>query len=305
MLENFRSKRVTVLGKSIPAMTIALLLIGGLASAGLLSYYGRITTTATVEQAITLEGTTCTNNECTSEFSAAGSEIGYSDESDIISHTTNDLDVKFENSCYPDCNGITITNEVELSIIGFEGADDPFAKEYYKATDYDWTGNLDDLSTIDYVFKITSNGFGSDTLAPYVVLVGTGIGPNGVAVYMIPDGKTYSTGTEYTGTIDGDSLFHVPGDGECTQSSPCTLTRIQEKFDASMTKIRYALGAWPGTHSQEFKAFMGLGKINGVQAVHKSLKVYGGSTIPTIEKYDFSELITPGTYTLWTKIVLA
>jgi len=298
-------RKIKIFGKRISAILLALLLTGGLASAGLLAYYGRITTTATVEQSIVLTGGSCTNNECSSAFNVVGSETGYSDTFDIKSNTVNDLGIKFENTCAPNCDGVIITNEVELSVIGFEGTDDPFAEQYYKTTDYDWTGNLDDLNTIDYVFKITTNGFGSDTLAPYVVLVGDGIGDYDVAVYMIPDGKTYSTGTEYKGIISGDSKFHVPGDGECTQSSPCTLTRIQEKFNAPMSKIRYALGAWPGTHSQEFKAFIGLTKINGAQAIHKSLKVYGMTTIPTIEKYDFAELISPGTYTIRTKILPA
>jgi len=46
------NKKVKILGKQIPAVLIALVAIAGLASAGLLSYYGKVVGTATVSQSV-------------------------------------------------------------------------------------------------------------------------------------------------------------------------------------------------------------------------------------------------------------
>jgi len=293
-------KKITIFGKTISATALALVLTAVLGSATLLTYYGTITATVNVQQSIILEGT------CSKTIGVIGSEIAYNDECNIKSNTVNDLNVKFENSCSPDCTGIIITNQVKLSIKRFEGTDsDAFVKDFYKGTYYDWTGSLTNLNTIDYAFKITYNNFGSDTLAPYVVIIGPEF-PADVAVYMIPDGTTYSTGIEYAGTINSDSKFHVPGDAVCTQSTPCTLAQLKIRWStATVTSIKYAIGAWPGLHTQYFEAFIGLSKINGVQAVYKSLKVYGTLTIPTVEKYEFAPAIVPGQYTITTNIVPA
>jgi hypothetical protein len=50
------NKKVKFFGRSIPAVAIALIAIAALASAGLLSYYGKITGTATVSQSVLVDG---------------------------------------------------------------------------------------------------------------------------------------------------------------------------------------------------------------------------------------------------------
>jgi hypothetical protein len=58
-------KKVKIFGKQIPIAAIALLAIAGLASAGLLSYYGIITGTATVKQSLVISNDGSTWKECT------------------------------------------------------------------------------------------------------------------------------------------------------------------------------------------------------------------------------------------------
>ena len=294
-------KSIKMFGKAVPIWIIASLAMAGVGSAALLTVYGTITATVNVQQAIGLDGV------CSSTIDVAGSETGYMDTCSIKSNTVNDLAVKFSNTCSPDCGGITVTNRVGLGVIGFEGSEDAFAKDFYKATDYNSpVGSLDDLNSVTTSFKVIENTFGNDNLAPYVVIVGSGL-PYDVAVEMVPSGTAYVVGTEYTGTIDSNSLFHVPGDiagtTACTQADPCTLAELKAKYPGvSITKVRYALGAWPATHSNEMEVSMGVSEINGVQAVHKSVKIYGGATVPTVEKYDFDALIVPGTYTIDTTV---
>ncbi len=57
------SKKVTIFGKQMSAVLIALLAMTGLASAGLLSYYGLAVGTATVEQSVKLDGNECTGGD--------------------------------------------------------------------------------------------------------------------------------------------------------------------------------------------------------------------------------------------------
>lgn len=295
------NRTLTIFGKQISVVAIALLAMAGLASAGLLSYYGMVTATSTVSQSIILTGTGCTNNQCPTSISAAGSEKAYSGLLSVDSKTINDLDVKFTNVCNPDCGGITVTNMVGLGVDGFADSNLAFDDPYYKATNYVGPATIGDLNNITYSFKITVNSFDSTTLAPYLVISASGL-PSGAAVYMIPDGGTYTIGTEYTKIVDGSSKFHVPGDDRCTQASPCTLTQIKSYYPTvTITRIRLALGAWPG--SGHIEATMGIGTINGEQAVHKSLPVPHGTSIPVMDKYDFAPAISPGTYTITTDIV--
>jgi len=298
-------KTIKIFGKTIPIWILAVLLTAGIGSATLLTYYGRITSTVDVSQAIILD---CTNNECSDTLEAVGSETGYSNPHYIQSKTENDLNIKFANTCDPDCDGVTITNMVELSVEGFTVSGTEFDPSHYKKTYYEYNGLLSNLNTAEYVFKVDENTLGGNTLAPYLVIVSDAF-PYGAAVYIIPDGTTYGSGGYYTGTIDGSSKFHVPGDthGCAVQdyTAGCTLSQIKGFYpSATVSKISYALGAWPG--SGTFKAMMGLSKVNGAQAVHKSLTVYGlTDNLPIIERYDFDALITPGTYTIYTTVLPA
>lgn len=54
--QKFRKRKISILGRQIPVWVLVLTLIGGLGSATLLTYFGTITTTVDVTQAVTLNG---------------------------------------------------------------------------------------------------------------------------------------------------------------------------------------------------------------------------------------------------------
>jgi len=66
------SKKVKFFGRSIPAVAIALIAIAALASAGLLSYYGMITGTATVSQSVKVDGKDVKTGSLTITYDASG-----------------------------------------------------------------------------------------------------------------------------------------------------------------------------------------------------------------------------------------
>lgn len=292
------------------AITIGVmsLLVVGLVTAGLLNYFGQLTTTATVSQAITVDGDL-------SAVVVPGSETRYSNEANVVSHTINDLDVKFTNECNAideggleiDCGGVTTTNMVELGVIGYTSSDPgydadvtPWESDHYKALDYMDEVSLDVLDIV-YSFKILdiTGGYG-DTLSPYIVIVGEGLGDYNVAVQMVPDGGTYAVGEEYTKTLGG-ATFHVPGSSECTQQSPCDITALQAEFSpVEVERVRLAFGAWPGEGSIDI--LMGIDTISGEQTGYMKMKVYGETTVPTIQKYDFVSNIVTGEYTITTTV---
>jgi len=252
-----------------------------------------------------LDGNQCTGTAgggCTSgdTVNAVGSETRYGSSHTLSSNTVNNLDIKFGNIA--GCENTIITNTVKLSVDGFSDPNTAFDAPYYKGTYYEGTPvtTLTGLSGMEYTFTITDNTMGSSDLAPYVVLIGSGF-ESGVAVQMIPDGRTYNTGTNYVKIINDTTKFHVPG-GSCTQASPCTLTQLKAGYpSATISSVKLALGAWPG--SGTVKAYMGLSTINGQQAIHKSLTVYGLSSIPIQNKYDFANNIMGGTCTITTNII--
>ena len=244
-------RKLRILEREVSVVVVAVLLMAGLGSAGLLTYYGQVSATINVQQAIVLDGSPCTGplgGGCTSTdtVNAVGSETEYGTQHELHSNTVNDLDVKFSNT--DDCGDTLITNMVKMSVDGFSDPNTAFDPQYYKGTYYESpVSDLDDLDNMTYAFRITSDTLGSNDLAPYVVLIGTGFEAE-VAVQMIPDGGTYNVGTDYLKTIDSDTTFHVPGGSVCTQASPCTLTQLNAQYpSATVDSIKLAFGAWPGS----------------------------------------------------------
>ena len=297
-------RKLRILGKEMPVILVVSVLLASIGSAALLTYYGVITSSITVVQSIVLDGSPCTGTEgqgCTAgdTVNAVGSETRYGALHTLSSNTVNDLSVKFANTA--GCENTLITNLVKLSVDGFTSGDG-FAPANYKGIYYEGTPvtTLAGLDGMTYAFQIDSNTLGGSNLAPYVVLIGSGF-EGGVAVQMIPDGGTYNTGTMYVKEVNSSTTFHVPGNAVCRQDSPCTLTQLKAGYpSATITSVKLALGAWPGTGT--VNAYMGLTTINGQQAIHKSLVVYGLSSIPMQNKYDFAKNIMGGSCTITTTI---
>lgn len=88
------NKSVIMFGKKISVVLLALLVIGVVGvSAALLTYFGKITTTVDVEQAVTLDGIDCSSNECSQALAAAGGETITTNEYTAESQTSVDIPI--------------------------------------------------------------------------------------------------------------------------------------------------------------------------------------------------------------------
>ena len=303
-----REKKINAFGRSISAIAVVLMLLTtGIAGAAILNHYRIITSPVNVAQSVLVDGENYMEpNVLDTSNIVAGSTI-------VSAHTlynqaevpaTVNLVTTVTNSSgqiNPD--GITTTYIVGLGVAGFGSGDDPFDDQYYRAIDYESSVNtLAYFSGVEYKFEITINTFDSTNIAPYVVIVGEGIGEYNVAVQTIPDGGTYETGTVYTKTIDETTLFHVPGSTVYTQSNPGTLAEIKGAYqEATLTKIRLAVGAWPGS-GQAFNATMGISEINDAQPTMKSLKISPSETIVFSIANNFNVALVPDIYTITTTV---
>lgn len=77
-----KSERITIFGKQVSAIVLGLLVMAGLASAGLISYYGMVVGTATVTQSVKLDDQTCidaSGGDCTATdtFTTVGGDTIY------------------------------------------------------------------------------------------------------------------------------------------------------------------------------------------------------------------------------------
>ena len=105
----FWKRRVGILGKQIPVVVLLLVAVGGLGSASLLLYFGTITTTANVQQAVTLLGSP---THTIPEAAPGGESFCYLHKLD--NKASVDIDVGFNIGCSKDqspdnCGGITET----------------------------------------------------------------------------------------------------------------------------------------------------------------------------------------------------
>jgi len=116
IVNKLKKGQVTILGKTIPVVAVALLLIAGLASAGLLAIYGRVTATVTTAQAVKLDGYTCNADYSTCTVSDTIGEAAPGGEKFCFEHVLNNgasvaANVNFGTTCTAqttgDCGGVS------------------------------------------------------------------------------------------------------------------------------------------------------------------------------------------------------
>jgi hypothetical protein len=103
------SKKVKFFGRSIPAVAIALVAMAALASAGLLSYYGMITGTATVSQSVVLDNKPCTTLEACvikPEYNVVGGDTYIDGPHTLKNNATVPATVKFETHITGPCSAL-------------------------------------------------------------------------------------------------------------------------------------------------------------------------------------------------------
>lgn len=131
-MKSLAKQKVTVFGKQVSVVVLALVAMAGMASAGLLSFYGMITGTAIVAQSVKLDGMSC-NEGCSDTdvtSGVAGSQIGGDDHAltnanpDV--HAVVSLDSTPTSCPNEDCEGLTITPKFKLEpdYPSYQGAND-------------------------------------------------------------------------------------------------------------------------------------------------------------------------------------
>jgi hypothetical protein len=190
-------KKVKIFGKQIPIAAIALLAIAGLASAGLLSYYGKITGTATVEQSVFLDGKNVKNGslEITYSYTGVAGDTVVDGPHKLVNNANVPAKINFETTCCNStgqcgygtgaaCYGITTTPEMLLA---------------------NWSKNQTDFSKQDYLFKmyVVNNADGSLTWT---------------VIDMDGNSASYPAGTITVFDKDGNAKFLVGYNTETTNS---------------------------------------------------------------------------------------
>jgi hypothetical protein len=291
------NKKVKIFGKQIPAVLLALVAMAALASAGLLSYYGMITGTATVEQSVLVDEYDITHGTITEPFSVKGGETKET------SHTITDQSsqaalVKLDSIVTSGSYGggeVRITYGFTLSSLASTTPGEE-VDVLRMPVDMTWS----DLINVSYIFKMNS-AENKNCNNPFVVLY----------IDSDNDGKVdgmYSTpqtpGTcdvEATKTWVKSDFFKVYGNNVQDNTRILSIG-IDVGWQGSAETN-------PGAQTTKLKEV----KING-NLISKPgiVVVIGGTSNPVPTRtldfsiiYDFALEIYPGTYTIETKVIPA
>jgi hypothetical protein len=291
-------KKVKIFGKQIPIAAIALLAIAGLASAGLLSYYGIITGTATVEQSVLVDGKDVTTGSLTipESFSVKGGETKetyhwITDQSSQAALVK--LDSVITSGPYGG-NGVRITYGFTLSSLA---STTPGEEVDVLRMPVDMTWG--ELINVSYTFKMTST---NNCYNPFVVLYIDSNNDGKVdGMYSTPQTTEVTCDVEATKTWERNNFSKVYGNN--VQDSTRILSiGIDVGWQGSATTN-------PGAQTTKLKEV----KINGNLVSKPGIVVVIGGTsnhLPTRTLdfniiYDFALEIYPGTYTIETKVIPA
>lgn len=138
---NFWNKKIW----KIPMVVIMSVLAIGLVSAGVLTYFGTVSNTVTVTQAVALTGTGCTNNACTDSTTVSGGETVTSTTYTLTSSTTVPAPLSVDSTVTPD-EGQANTVVYMLSATGVQGTEDRVHVSNTQAG----VATLSDISTINF-----------------------------------------------------------------------------------------------------------------------------------------------------------
>lgn len=115
-------------------------------SATLITYFGRVTTDITVDQAVTLTGTGCTDNNCVDSIAIAGGEKVTSNLYTLSSITSVDAPIEIVTTLAPPDAGIVTTLYYDLSASGTPGTE---RRVFISAADAGLS-TLSDLTSISW-----------------------------------------------------------------------------------------------------------------------------------------------------------
>lgn len=289
-------KKVSIFGKSIPVLVLALITIG-LASAGLLTYYGMVVGTVNVEQSVKLDGKSCdTGCSDTDEVSGvAGSQL----HGDVHSLTNANPDIDaivsldLTTTCPEgDCAGLTVAPKFRLDAVESDDNDDLFV---IPPTDV-WNN----FNSVSFDYFITEDSTYTNT--PHVNIALRDAEGNALCV-LVSNEMSTSKGEWKTAIFD--KAYMESGTVHPMISGGCDNKGIL-KFNS--VSIEVADGAGPITSDQVQTVWVKNVKVNGVDNLwFRVPHPYTGDNIPAriihfVMGYDFAMNAYPGTYTVNTEV---
>lgn len=299
------------MNKKILMFGILAILGVGLASAAILTYFGMITTTVNVGQAVTLNGENCNAGVCSETIpigETQGGETVTSEVYELKSHTSVDGVVLLEMGCSSDteedsCDEIISKPVFELSIPSQTAPNLVQDRVVAKSGAIE----VEDIDTLSFDYKLTTTTLGN---SPYFVLVFDKNGDGEAdtwAVSLQDSGK--SADTWYT---HGNGLLYH-NVGACTQSSPCDLAGLKAAVGTgTLLQVKVMIGYWG-----DMTATTALVKdivINGGDVTGNGLVIrhydmtdpedyeYGESRVNFAIETEFPFASIPATYTITTEV---
>ena len=288
-------KKVKIFGKTIPVTLIAILLASGLATAGLLTYYAKITATINVEQAVKLDGKSMPESEITETVNGvAGSQIDGELHYLTNANPEKDAIVSLDSQCIsgPDgCDGLTVTPKFRLDAIVGESNDDLHV--------IPTTGTWSEFQSVSFDYFITEDSVNTKTPHVNIALRDS----DGNAVCLLVSNEIESTKGEWkTATFskaDMESGSQIPlVDGGCDDLDSLTYNSIT---------IEVTDGTGLVQEEQQQTVWVKNVKVNG--ATTSWFRVpnanYGNEqarTVHFVMEYDFDIASKGGEYTVETKV---
>lgn len=288
-------KKVKIFGKTIPVTLIAILLASGLATAGLLTYYAKITATINVEQAVKLDGKSMPDSQITETVNGvAGSQIDGELHYLTNANPEKDAIVSLDSQCIsgPDgCDGLTVTPKFRLDAVVGESNDDLHIIPS--------TGTWSEFQSVSFDYFITDDSVNTKTPHVNIALRDS----DGNAVCLLVSNEIESTKGEWKtvtfNKADMESGSQIPlVDGGCDNLDSLTYNSIT---------IEVTDGAGLVQDGQQQTVWVKNVKVNG--ATTSWFRVpnanYGNEQARTVHfmmEYDFDIASKGGEYTVETNV---
>jgi len=289
-------KKIKIFGKQISATLLAILLASGLATAGVLTYYGKITATVDVEQSVKLDGKSYPQSEIEETVNGvAGSQI--SGDVHWLTNANPDVDaiVSLDSECTggPNgCDGLTsVTPKFRLDAVVDSSNDDLLVIPP--------TGKWSDFESVSFDYFITKDSVYTNT--PHVNIALRDADGN-VMCLLVSNEIPTSKGEWKTATFDKSAMesgSKIPFvDGGCDDLEDLTYNSVTIEVADGWDKIQ---------EGQEQTVWVKNVKVNGVDKLWFRIPNanYGNEQARTVHfamEYDFDIASQGGTYTVNTVV---
>lgn len=295
-----------IFNRTVPAMVLALIVLAGLGSAGLLTYYGMIIGTVTVEQGLTIDGNAWNVpiEEQATIYSTQEKTITSANHQ-LRNAADNDVVVKLISTCTADKtdNSCEDTDTISLFELSIPAADANQVQDRVVAKSDAITVNAIDTLSFDYKLTVTTSGN-----SPYFVL-GLDTNDDGVQDGWVISWQDKSMAADTWHTHGTDLTFHIVGSSDCTQSDPCNLAEVKDEVGtAKVLEVKAMLGYWGDTTATTALVKnievngASLIDVNGIIVPDDSFTDENGHVDFSIETH-FPQGMKPAIYTITTSVV--